>query len=66
MKIQDKNIVVTGAASGIGKALAKSFSNHNANSIVLVDIDENALKASASEVNGLAIVGDISNEETIV
>ena len=66
MKVEDKNIVVTGAASGIGKALAKSFSNHNANSIVLVDIDENALKASASEVNGLAIVGDISNEESIV
>ena len=48
MKIQDKNIVVTGAASGIGKALAKSFSNHNANSIVLVDIDENALLVGAS------------------
>ena len=40
MEIRGKVIVVTGAASGIGKALAMRFRAGAAKQIVSVDIDE--------------------------
>ena len=39
MKLQDKNIVITGAANGIGLALAKRFLRESPNSISLIDIN---------------------------
>ena len=39
MQIQDKRVVVTGAASGIGKALCEAFSNAGAKSVVCVDLN---------------------------
>ena len=40
MEIVDKRVVVTGAASGIGKALAIEFKNEKAKDVVLVDLNE--------------------------
>ena len=34
MQIKDKRVVITGAASGIGKALCEAFNNAGAKSIV--------------------------------
>ena len=34
MQFQDKRVVVTGAASGIGKALCEAFNNAGAKSVV--------------------------------
>ena len=65
MKVQDKNIVITGGASGIGKAMANSFSKHKANSIVVVDIDETALRETANNIDALPIIADVSNENEI-
>ena len=42
-------VVVTGAASGIGRATALAFAEHGA-ALVLVDRDANALEATAREV----------------
>ena len=39
MELQDKIIVVTGAANGIGQALARRFSAERARQIVAVDLD---------------------------
>ena len=39
MDIVDKRVVVTGAASGIGKALCEAFKNAQAQSIVCVDMN---------------------------
>ena len=39
MQIQDKRVVVTGAASGIGKALCEAFNNAGAKSVVCVDMN---------------------------
>ena len=39
MKLQDKNIVITGAANGIGLALANRFISESPNSISLIDIN---------------------------
>jgi len=39
MQVKDKRVVVTGAASGIGKALCEAFKNAEAGSIVCVDMN---------------------------
>jgi NAD(P)-dependent dehydrogenase (short-subunit alcohol dehydrogenase family) len=66
MKIKDKNIVITGGASGIGKAMAESFSHHKANSIVVVDINESLLNETRKDIDAIPIVADISNENEIL
>ena len=66
MKVQDKNIVITGGASGIGKAMANSFSKHKANSIVVVDIDEAALRETTNNIDAFPIIADVSKENEIL
>ena len=43
MEIVDKRVVVTGAASGIGKALAVEFKNEKAKDVILADLNEEVL-----------------------
>ena len=43
MKIAGKNIVITGGASGIGKALALRFHQEGAKSITVADLQEGPL-----------------------
>ncbi|MDB2451674.1 SDR family NAD(P)-dependent oxidoreductase, partial [Gammaproteobacteria bacterium] len=52
MKIQDKRVVVTGAASGIGLALCEEFHSSGAQSIVCVDMNDSGAKEIAEKVNG--------------
>ena len=47
-----KTIVITGAASGIGRATALIFAREKAN-VVCADIDEDGLAKTAEEVNAL-------------
>jgi NAD(P)-dependent dehydrogenase (short-subunit alcohol dehydrogenase family) len=42
MRVAGKNIVITGAASGIGAALARRFASDGAAGICLADLDEDA------------------------
>ena len=44
MEVRDKVVVVTGAANGIGRALAKRFSEEGADKIIIADLDEQGLK----------------------
>ena len=53
MQIQDKRVVVTGAASGIGKALCEAFNNAGAKSVVCVDM--NIKFQTANDIGGLAV-----------
>ena len=41
MNLENKNIVITGGADGIGKALAERFLRESPNSIHLIDINPN-------------------------
>ena len=52
MDIQGKRVVVTGAASGIGKALVLAFHKHGASKVVSVDINKADADTTAKEVNG--------------
>jgi len=65
MKVSGKNIVITGGASGIGKALAERFHKEGAASITVADLQEEALKDVAKSVNGLAVPCDVSKEDDI-
>lgn len=71
MDIRDRIIVVTGAAGGIGRALAHRFAEAGARHIVCVDIDGEGAEATAKEVGGTGcgVTGrrvDVSSESDIV
>lgn len=57
-----KNVVITGAANGVGKAVAQILKNEN---LVLLDIDEGNLIKIAKELDKKYYVCDISNTEEI-
>ena len=61
--------VVTGAASGIGKALALGFAGEGAN-VVLADIEEAPLRAAEAEiadlgVEALGVITDVTDAESV-
>lgn len=65
MKVTEKNIVITGGASGIGKALAERFHAEGAAHITVADLTADTLKEVADNVGGLAVPCDVSKEEDI-
>lgn len=65
MDIAGKVIVVTGAASGIGRALAIRFAEEGAKVVVSADRDEAGAKETAQISNGAAFTVDVSKEGEI-
>lgn len=65
MELNDKIIVVTGAASGIGRAMCIRYAAEGAKSIVCVDRDEIGAQETANQINGTAIKVDVSSEDQI-
>ena len=66
MRLQDKVAIITGAASGIGRATAALFAREGA-PLVLNDIDRQGLETAAAQLGKgkhRAVAGDISKEET--
>jgi len=63
--MENKVVVVTGGAGGIGAALCRRFANINAK-VVVADIDEPAAKALADQINGMAFGCDVSKGNDIV
>ncbi|MDO4792873.1 MAG: SDR family NAD(P)-dependent oxidoreductase [Filifactor alocis] len=66
-ELKGKRVVVTGGASGIGKATVQRFVDEGAR-VVAFDINEEALALTKSEIEGLAgcVTVDVSNEESVV
>ena len=64
--LKHKAAVVTGAASGIGKAIATAFIDAGA-SVLLCDLNAKALDAAARELGDRAIgrVADVSDESQV-
>lgn len=66
MDIAGKVVVITGAASGIGKAMAERFHRDGAAGLVLADLNGDGVKAVASSVGGLALACDVAHEPDII
>ena len=66
MEIAGKHIVVTGGASGIGRALCRRFAADGARAVGVADLDAEGTKAVAAEIGGLGIPTDVANEAQIV
>jgi 3-hydroxybutyrate dehydrogenase len=49
MRLEDKIAIVTGAASGIGKEIARTFAREGAK-VVIADLDLAAAEATAAEL----------------
>lgn len=66
MELGDKVAVVTGAASGIGRAMARRFADAGARGVVVSDVDAVGAKAVAAEIEArragvaVAIACDVS------
>jgi NAD(P)-dependent dehydrogenase (short-subunit alcohol dehydrogenase family) len=65
MDLKDRIIVITGAASGIGRAMAQRFAAEGPKLIVCADRDEAGAKATAAGIGGLAVKVDVSREADI-
>lgn len=65
MELKDKVIVITGAASGIGRAMALRFSQEGAKSIVCVDINLGGAQETADQIDGIAYAVDVAVEAQI-
>jgi NAD(P)-dependent dehydrogenase (short-subunit alcohol dehydrogenase family) len=66
MNCEDKVIIVTGGAHGIGRALVNRFASEKARAIIIADVDLAAAQAVSDEVGGMAIKTDVSNEADVI
>ena len=57
-----KNVIITGAANGVGAAIANILKDEN---LILIDIDENNLQVTANEFSSEYFVCDLTNVDEI-
>lgn len=66
MDLKDKVVVVTGAASGIGRALARRFHAEGAAGVMVADLDEAGAAAAARDIGGHSRKVDVSSEADVL
>jgi NAD(P)-dependent dehydrogenase (short-subunit alcohol dehydrogenase family) len=64
MRVRDKVCVVTGAASGIGEAVARAYAEAGARGVVVADLksSRDRLASVAADIDGLAVTADVARE----
>jgi NAD(P)-dependent dehydrogenase (short-subunit alcohol dehydrogenase family) len=65
MNIEGKVVVITGGASGIGKAMAEKFAAQGAAGIVLGDLNEAGARAVAEPIGAVALRADVTREADV-
>jgi NAD(P)-dependent dehydrogenase (short-subunit alcohol dehydrogenase family) len=63
LDIRDKVVVITGGGSGIGAAMARRFAAERARKVIVVDVDHDAARSTADEVDGEAHTLDVTDED---
>jgi len=66
MDIEQQVVVITGAGSGIGEALARASTRAGAAHVVVADLDGDQARRVAGEVGGTAAQIDVRDEAAIV
>ena len=64
MRLQGKAAVVTGAASGLGFAIARAFAQEGAR-VCLADVNAKGVEAAAKEISGLPVTMDVTDERQV-
>jgi len=69
VQIKDKVVVVTGGASGIGRALCERFAEEGASAVVVADINQAGIDEVVAAISGrtrtLGVVTDVSKEADV-
>lgn len=65
MELKDKIVVVTGAASGIGRAMAIRFAAEGAKKVICVDVNAAGAEETSKEINGMSIEVNVAVEDEI-
>lgn len=65
MKVADKIVIVTGGASGIGKALVERFHQEGAKALIVADMNGEGAEAVAKSVGGIAVQADVTKEADV-
>lgn len=64
MNLNNKNVVITGGAQGIGAAVARRFAVEGAN-IVVADVNQSACDDVARNCGGIGIICDVTQEAQV-
>jgi len=65
MELNDRVVVITGAGSGIGEALARAAAAAGARHVVVADLHGDEARRVADEIGGTAVEIDVSDEAAI-
>ena len=65
MEIKDKIIIITGAASGIGRAMARRFTAEGAKQLIVADLNADGLREVAEEIGAHAIPTNVAIESEV-
>jgi NAD(P)-dependent dehydrogenase (short-subunit alcohol dehydrogenase family) len=65
VELRGRHIVITGAAGGIGRALARRFAEEQPSALTLADRDLEGAEAIAEQTGGLAVELDAGSEQSV-
>jgi NAD(P)-dependent dehydrogenase (short-subunit alcohol dehydrogenase family) len=65
VKLAGKSVVVTGGASGIGRALAERFTAEGARGVVVADINAEWAQKVADRIGGIGVACDVGNPASV-
>ena len=66
MEVENKRVIITGSANGIGSSLSRAFKNRDVESMILVDLDELNNTELSNEVGGIPYKADVGSEDDII